>query len=1065
MRPRQASIHALLCTAALAISTPALSDTITVKSAGGSDTAEENIGTGAVGTSSSDLEMMTEGSEPQLVEFIFRDTDLPDDATICDAFITFTASEVNIGFDPADLTISGELTDDASDIKGGDDNLSNRAQTLASVNWQPAEWTVVDQTHQTPSLATVIQEIVDSLGPGDDTDELGIFVQGQGTRHTYSEDDSPSDAAELTVEYFTPGSSCASPTVYQDRVDGGNRDGEEDLRDGDMSRSDDTIELGIEDDTKQYVGIRFDSIEIPQGSTINSAVIDFTVDEVNDAPTPTYLRFQGHDVDDSATFGGNSDISDRLGSAATSAAVEFLEPSWVSVGATETTPDLSSIVQEIVNRGGWAAGNAMSFLVSGTGERTAEANGTLAPVLRVDFTPPAGVDIRLMMSDSPDPVNVGSPLQYTIDLDNVNVLDATGVVLTDSLPAEVTYLSHTASQGTCTYDVSGGTLNCMLGTIAGGASAQVIIIVDPVSIGATTNSASATLNEVDVNASNNADAETTQILSSGSQICYPVADSTPDGDQLDYVDLGGPALFTVGTTGTQNIEAASYNSQNGIYYAADQARFGAIDLTTGAFSAIGPDGMGAATTPMQGALGSQSISDVDGLAYDATTNTMYGTERQGSSMDDFLFVIDMTTGTYVQNAFGSGIDYVAVPRITASPAAGDLDDIAVDPNSGQMYGVYNDGASSADYLVTINKLTGARTSQTIITRGGSNVLDFEGLGIDSSGQLFGVTGSNEALYTIDSTTAVATLQTSLPGRDYEAVDCFQFSTSAEADLGLSKTVSDATPREGTTIAYGVSVTNNGPNIATIVQISDVLPAGVTYQSHTVSQGTYDPASGNWFVGDIVTGATPTLDIEVVVDPGTFATTITNTASVVFQSQNDPTAGNDSASVDIVPDGQPDLLLMKTQYTFDDPVLGDPDGDPDTPTPNAKSIPGATKVYTMTVINSGPGSVDADSIVLTDAIPDRLVLRVADFDSGTTGPIAYDPGTSGLAATLNFVSLSDLNDDVQFSTDGSNFDYVPTPDPLGLDASVTHLRINPKGAMAGASGSNVSFSVSFKVRLE
>ena len=164
MRPRQASIHALLCTAALAISTPALSDTITVKSAGGSDTAEENIGTGAVGTSSSDLEMMTEGSEPQLVEFIFRDTDLPDDATICDAFITFTASEVNIGFDPADLTISGELTDDASDIKGGDDNLSNRAQTLATVNWQPAEWTVVDQTHQTPSLATVIQEIVDSLG-------------------------------------------------------------------------------------------------------------------------------------------------------------------------------------------------------------------------------------------------------------------------------------------------------------------------------------------------------------------------------------------------------------------------------------------------------------------------------------------------------------------------------------------------------------------------------------------------------------------------------------------------------------------------------------------------------------------------------------------------------------------------------------------------------------------------------------------------------------------------------------------------------------------------------------
>jgi uncharacterized repeat protein (TIGR01451 family) len=140
------------------------------------------------------------------------------------------------------------------------------------------------------------------------------------------------------------------------------------------------------------------------------------------------------------------------------------------------------------------------------------------------------------------------------------------------------------------------------------------------------------------------------------------------------------------------------------------------------------------------------------------------------------------------------------------------------------------------------------------------------------------------------------------------------SASQSADLEVAKTVDDDTPSEGDTITYTVALTNNGPDSATNVDVTDALPAGVTYLSDTVTQGSYNSGTGIWTVGTVATTAPDTLTIDVTVDAGTAGSTIINTASVAAIDQTDPNPGNDSDATNITV--VPRLFLVKTAFLPD-----------------------------------------------------------------------------------------------------------------------------------------------------
>ncbi len=123
-------------------------------------------------------------------------------------------------------------------------------------------------------------------------------------------------------------------------------------------------------------------------------------------------------------------------------------------------------------------------------------------------------DLVVTKTDSPDPVLVNNNLTYTVTVENIGSADATGVVLTDTLPSGVSFVSASPSQGTCSE--STGVVTCDLGTIAlGGGPVAVTIVVTPNTAGTIDNTAAAALNETDADASNNTMTVSTQVNQPG----------------------------------------------------------------------------------------------------------------------------------------------------------------------------------------------------------------------------------------------------------------------------------------------------------------------------------------------------------------------------------------------------------------------------------------------------------------------------------------------------------------------------------------------------------------------
>jgi hypothetical protein len=213
--------------------------------------------------------------------------------------------------------------------------------------------------------------------------------------------------------------------TIQVRISNGNDDVEErganaTTNPGEMYFNSSDLEL-VNDGTgrgDQVIGMRFTNISIPQGAIVSKAYIQFTVDE-DDAQVGTVI-LKAEDVDNSGAFvNTNFNVSSR---ATTADSVLWQNiPQWPVVGVAgpdQQTPDISALIQAVVGRAGWASGNSLTIIASGTGERTAESydgSAGQAPLLVVEYQVPQTTTFQILTNsdDAEEDLNASGAMDLT----------------------------------------------------------------------------------------------------------------------------------------------------------------------------------------------------------------------------------------------------------------------------------------------------------------------------------------------------------------------------------------------------------------------------------------------------------------------------------------------------------------------------------------------------------------------------------------------------------------------------------------------------------------------------
>ena len=155
----------------------------------------------------------------------------------------------------------------------------------------------------------------------------------------------------------------------------------------------------------------------------------------------------------------------------------------------------------------------------------------------------ASTDLKVTKDDTPDPVNAGENITYTITVTNDGPGDASGVTLQDILPAGVIFVSSAPTQGSCSED--SGTVSCDLGTLALDGSLTVDIVVTAPSVaGSISNEVAVSGDETDPDNSNNSAIIDTLVL-----LALPNTDlAVGKNDTPDPVNAGENITYTVTVT-------------------------------------------------------------------------------------------------------------------------------------------------------------------------------------------------------------------------------------------------------------------------------------------------------------------------------------------------------------------------------------------------------------------------------------------------------------------------------------------------------------------------------------
>ncbi|WP_292179710.1 RTX toxin [Mesorhizobium sp.] len=558
-----------------------------------------------------------------------------------------------------------------------------------------------------------------------------------------------STLAAVTTSSILAASSTAIDPIFETRVAAAGDDVEE-KGSGSISSNISDLELGYDSSTRQTVGIRFTGIDIPQGAIITSAYIQFQANEVKTGATS--LLIKGEDTDDASAFTSVSfNVSSR---ATTDASIAWTPDPWTTVGAhglAERSPDLSTIVQEIVNRSGWAALNDMAFLVTGTGTRTADSyeySATSAPLLHIEY----------LLPGSGDPVAFNAPPDADPIANQIAELAAagalTGITASATDPDAGSTVTYSINDSRFAIDASSGVITrSATGTLDFETQSSINLTVKA------TSSDGSTANQV----------FTLAVLNSPEPVAFNTQpDANPAANQITQNAAAGTA---VGITAS----AKDPDAGSTVTYTIDDTRF-AINSSTGIITRSGTGTLNATSEPS--------------VALTVTAKSSDG------STDTHTFNVNVTANQ-LPVAFNSPPDANAaanqIAELAAAGAATGITASATDPDAG----------STVAYSINDSRFA-INSSSGVITRSATGTLDFE---TQPSINLT-VTATSSDGSTANRSFSLAVLNSQEPVAFNTQPDANpaanQITQNAAAGTAIGITASATDPDAGSTVIYSLN---------------------------------------------------------------------------------------------------------------------------------------------------------------------------------------------------------------------------------------------------------------------
>ncbi|WP_375605251.1 gliding motility-associated C-terminal domain-containing protein [Flavobacterium davisii] len=299
-----------------------------------------------------------------------------------------------------------------------------------------------------------------------------------------------------------------------------------------------------------------------------------------------------------------------------------------------------------------------------------------------------------------------------------------------------------------------------------------------------------------------------------------------------------------------------------------------------------------------------------------------------------------------------------------------------------------------------------------------------------------------------------------------------------SNLGITKTVSSATPNVGSNVTFTLTVTNAGPSTATGVIVNDLLPSGYTFVGSLSSVGTYNSGTGVWTIGALTNGAIETLNIVATVKAtGSYVNTATVTG-IEF----DPTLGNNSSTSTPIPINvivavnDPKVTVASTNA-----IVTVPGNVTTNDTLNGVAVTSANT--NVTPVTTGPLSVDSEgNITVAANTPSgvyNVTYQLCEANPVTGSNITPSNCTTAIAI-VEVKNTIDAVDDAKVTVaSGGNIPNVTLNDKLNgsnvtIGAAVGQvsltgvnvplgLTLNPDGTISVAAGTPSGiYTVEYKI---